>query len=184
VDSLLEKTDVWNDVLNFVEKRLNKHIFDSWFRPIKCEGRDEINKVLYLRTGQVTKDWVALYYADLLEQAINAAEMRGYAIESEIDTTAPAEDKFSELPDPDSFQVQEQSFAVAAGAEAPAQHKSPTFINGTTNFLDLEPVENSLNPKYTFEKFVVGTSNQFAHAASLAAAETPLQRPKDSRCGN
>jgi chromosomal replication initiator protein len=173
VDSLLEKTDVWNDVLNFVEKRLNKHIFDSWFRPIKCEGRDEINKVLYLRTGQVTKDWVALYYADLLEQAINAAEMRGYAIEWEIDTTETAEAKFSELPDPDSFQVQEQSFAVAAGAEASAQHKSPTFINGTTNFLDLEPVENSLNPKYTFEKFVVGTSNQFAHAASLAAAETP-----------
>jgi chromosomal replication initiator protein len=39
--------------------------------------------------------------------------------------------------------------------------------------VDIEPVEHSLNPKYTFEKFVVGSSNQFAHAAAMGAADTP-----------
>ncbi|MBK6724510.1 MAG: hypothetical protein IPG58_14945 [Acidobacteria bacterium] len=34
--------------------------------------------------------------------------------------------------------------------------------------LDIEPVEENLNPKYTFEKFVVGSCNQFAHAAAKA----------------
>lgn len=174
MESLLEKTDVWSDVLAYVEKRLNKHIFDSWFRTIKCDGRDENEKVLYLRTGQVTKDWVTLYYTDLLEQAISASKLDDYMIEWRIDATENAEAKFSEMPDTDFFQVPEQSFAAAAGSDTSVQQKSQVFANGgTTNFLDLEPVENSLNPKYTFEKFVVGSSNQFAHAASLAAAETP-----------
>src|SRR5216117_99358 len=39
--------------------------------------------------------------------------------------------------------------------------------------LDFESVDNTLNPKYTFDSFVVGSSNQFAHAAALAVAEKP-----------
>lgn len=170
--TLSEKTEVWNDILNFVEKRLNKHIFDSWFRPIQCDGRNDDGTVLYLRAGQVTKDWVTLYYSDLLEQALRAAKLHDCSVEWRIDASETAEARFSEMPHPDLFQS-ERSFAAGAGVEAPVQQK-PVFASGTsTNFLDLEPVENSLNPKYTFETFVVGTSNQFAHAASLAAAETP-----------
>jgi chromosomal replication initiator protein len=170
----LEKIDVWNDILNFVGKRLNKHIFESWFRPIRFDGRDDDNRIIFLRTGQVTKDWVTLYYTDLLEQAIGSVKLSEYQIEWRIDETETAEAKFSEMPDPDLFQNAEQSFSAAAGSEATVQQKNSGYANtGSTNFLDLEPVENSLNPKYTFEKFVVGTSNQFAHAASLAAAETP-----------
>src|SRR5262245_60649051 len=43
----------------------------------------------------------------------------------------------------------------------------------TQGSLDFESIENTLNPKYTFETFVVGSSNQFAHAAALAVAERP-----------
>ncbi len=39
--------------------------------------------------------------------------------------------------------------------------------------LDFESVDHQLNPRYTFETFVVGASNQFAHAASQAVAEQP-----------
>ncbi len=48
--------------------------------------------------------------------------------------------------------------------------KEPTPSQGS---LDFESIENTLNPKYTFETFVVGSSNQFAHAAALAVAERP-----------
>jgi chromosomal replication initiator protein len=39
--------------------------------------------------------------------------------------------------------------------------------------LDFESIDNTLNPKYTFDTFVVGSSNQFAHAAALAVGERP-----------
>ncbi len=39
--------------------------------------------------------------------------------------------------------------------------------------LDFDSTDNTLNPKYTFDTFVVGSSNQFAHAAALAVAEKP-----------
>jgi len=43
----------------------------------------------------------------------------------------------------------------------------------TQGSLDFESIDNTLNPKYTFDTFVVGSSNQFAHAAALAVAERP-----------
>ena len=172
--TISEKIDVWNDILKFVENRLNKHIFDSWFRPIQLDERNDEEKILYLRAGRVTKDWVTLYYADLLEQAIAAAKIGEYRVEWRVDQNESAEARFSEMPDPDFFPEQsEQSFAAAAGEISVPPKSISLNSGGPTNFLDLEPIENSLNPKYTFEKFVVGTSNQFAHAASLAAAETP-----------
>jgi chromosomal replication initiator protein len=164
VEALLQKTDVWDDVLAFVEKRLNKHIFDSWFRSIEFEGINESTGTLHLKAGQVTKDWVVLYYSELLTHSLRSIDLENYKVEWTVNPSETAETKFSDDTDTDLFET-------AQPAESAAEKK---FSNrSSTNFVDIEPVENSLNPKYTFEKFVVGSSNQFAHAASLAAAETP-----------
>jgi len=53
--------------------------------------------------------------------------------------------------------------------KAPAE-LSPSPSQGA---LDFESIDNTLNLKYTFDTFVVGSSNQFAHAAALAVAERP-----------
>src|SRR5437867_8912433 len=52
--------------------------------------------------------------------------------------------------------------------KAPAEYAAPS-----QGRLDFESIDNTLNPKYTFDSFVVGSSNQFAHAAALAVAERP-----------
>ena len=177
MESILEKTSVWNDILNFVEKRLNRHIYDSWFRPIQFEGFNENDRVLQLRAGQVTKDWVTMYYSDLLEQSLTAVNLSNYKIDWSIGAGETQEDRFPEEPDADFFSEVQDAYAAPETAdrfEQVRQKQSPVFIkNSSTNFVDIEPIENSLNPKYTFDKFVVGSSNQFAHAASLGAAETP-----------
>ena len=55
-----------------------------------------------------------------------------------------------------------ESEPVGTGDAAPAQAR-----------LDFDSVNHQLNPRYTFETFVVGSSNQFAHAAARAVAEQP-----------
>ena len=175
MDSILEKTDVWNDILTFVEQRLNKHIFDSWFRPIMFDGFDDVRRVLRLRAGQVTKDWITMYYSDLLEKSLSAVNLDNYKLEWSIDKSETAEEKFAEEPDPDFFfEVQKPAILASAVYGRTAQPVQKPFVkNVSSNFVDSDPIENSLNPKYTFDKFVVGSSNQFAHAAALGAAETP-----------
>jgi chromosomal replication initiator protein len=170
VDTLETKTGIWNDILAVVETRLNKHIFDSWFRPIQFEGLDEEKRKLILRTGDVTKDWVSMYYTELLEQIIGDRGMIGYTIEWQIDKTESVDERFKNEADP----VSEISLEEVSRPDSDQTNFSNTFArNQSPNFVDIEPVDNSLNPKYTFEKFVVGSSNQFAHAASMGAAETP-----------
>src|SRR5438046_5330586 len=53
--------------------------------------------------------------------------------------------------------------------------KTPTEVTNSPSQgkLDFDSIDNTLNPKYTFDTFVVGSSNQFAHAAGLAVAEKP-----------
>ncbi|MGD9629523.1 MAG: chromosomal replication initiator protein DnaA [Pyrinomonadaceae bacterium] len=160
MDPSLTKAELWTDILTFLERRLNKHVVDSWFRPIRFEDIDEQTLTLYLRAGQVTIDWVSLYYSELLDQTLTEFGLSDFTIEWVVDPTAVNEPADDDTERELYFEVKKTSTPIISRSTS-------------TNFVDLEPVENSLNQKYTFEKFVVGTSNQFAHAAALAVAETP-----------
>jgi chromosomal replication initiator protein len=169
-----ENPNVWNNVLESVEKRLNRQIFDSWFRPIQFEGLDEEAKILRLRATQVNKDWVHTYYSDLLSQTFKELNLANYRLDWEIEETKMPED-FLEDDEEGEFFFEKQkpngntmAFNIMENSVPPNPVK-----NTTTNFVDIEPIENSLNRKYKFESFVVGACNQFAHAASLAVAEAP-----------
>jgi len=167
VSDLLAKTEIWNEALAMVEARLNRHIFDSWFRSIQFLGFDDEAKLVELEASDVTADWVNRYYTELIKHCLNSLGRDGYSIKW---STKPSE---SEAAD-DEAEPEAATEEQIAGAILELE-RSPrsTTARTTTNFVDIEPVENSLNPKYTFDKFVVGSSNQFAHAASLSVAETP-----------
>ncbi len=171
MEALFEKTNIWNHVLRLVEKRLNKQIVDSWFRPIQFEGFDEEDNTVHLRAGQVTKDWVSTYYSDLIDQSFRDLNMADCRLDWEITETAAQPEEADDDNDVEFFVDDKRQLAAAAaggGTSAAGSAKA-----GSTHFVDIEPIENSLNQKYTFEKFVVGSCNQFAHAASQGAAESP-----------
>lgn len=156
------KTDIWSDILAYFRRRLNQHIFDSWFRPISFVSIDHTTKTITLRAGKGTIDWVTSYYAELLSQTLVEFGLDDYRFEWIDDPTANSAATAEE----------EEDDALVLNVKNPEAMPVIGF-NAATNFVDIEPVENSLNPKYTFEKFVVGSSNQFAHAAALAVAESP-----------
>jgi chromosomal replication initiator protein len=174
MQAIIDNTNVWNDLLGVVEKRLNKNIFDSWFLPIKFEGWDESAQILKLRTAKITKEWICSYYSDLINQSMNELNLSNYRIDWQIEDENDSQ-SFSDEEEIIFDTKAEIAVAAAAGAGTTETVNQPSsFIkNNSTNFVDIEPIENSLNPKYTFEKFVVGSCNQFAHAASLGAAESP-----------
>lgn len=128
--------DTWQQVLDFVEKKINQQSYNTWFKPTQLIKHDD--KALYVRVPNAFfQDWLN----DHLDVVLEAARLAGMGDISVIYITekAPTE-----------------------GPDAPSQGR-----------LDFDSIDNTLNPKYTFDTFVVGSSNQFAHAAALAVAERP-----------
>ncbi|MFN2500396.1 MAG: chromosomal replication initiator protein DnaA [Pyrinomonadaceae bacterium] len=158
---IAQKATIWNQFLTSVKPRLNDDVYNTWFRPISFVGVDHDNHTLTIKAGQVTKDWVCMYYGRLIDQVMAELDLADHVIEWSIDTEQPVEANFED--DPDTHLV----FTPRPGG-ASLRNKG-----GSAHIIDIEPVEDSLNPKYTFEKFVVGSCNQFAHAASKATAEAP-----------
>ncbi len=159
---IAKKSSVWDDALSIVKAHLNTDVYNTWFRPISFESLDEHNHILLLRAGKVTKDWVCHYYTGLLGQTLAELELSDYEIEWQIDADQPLEAQFEDEEVADLFfSPKNKSASVVPGR------------SGTAHFIDIEPVEDYLNPKYTFEKFVVGSCNRFGHAAAKAVAEAP-----------
>lgn len=101
-----------------------------------------------------------MYYGDLLSQTIDALGYPDYSVDWSVDPDQSVPSHFED--DADFF------FSPAkSGASV-----TPAAVS-TSHVLDIDPVDEGLNPKYTFDKFVVGSCNQFAHAAAKATAETP-----------
>ncbi|MBA3694735.1 MAG: chromosomal replication initiator protein DnaA, partial [Acidobacteria bacterium] len=176
VENRTEEKNVWNNILQSVEKRLNKQIFDAWFRPIQFESCDEQDKILRLRASQVNKDWVSSYYSEVIVQILKELNLPSYSLDWDIVSSEMNEGDFADDDDTEFFfkEKQTKNPAISNGFNFIEKSKNEVSIkSSSTNFVDIEPIENSLNRKYTFNTFVVGSCNQFAHAAALAVAESP-----------
>jgi chromosomal replication initiator protein len=173
---------LWSDLLNAVEKRLNRQSFETWFRPIRFEGCDNSEQVLHLRApNQVVKDWVSSNYSEVIDESLEELNLSEYHVDWMIeDDEAQVAKKIEETDDSGSNTYSLPETATSNGKSKTSSlfslleaAESDGLTPGATTFVDIEPIELSLNPKYTFQTFVVGSCNQFAHAASLAVAEAP-----------
>lgn len=156
------ESNLWDSVLRAIKTKLQVESFETWFNPIAFEGIDQTQRLVRLRApNQVLRDWVKVNYAGLIDQTFGEFNLAGYS----VDWILPEDSSRSSAPTlPVGSQPEpalQQPFSVpVATATAVALAKD----------VSLDP---ALNSKYTFESFVVGSCNQFAHAASLAVAESP-----------
>jgi chromosomal replication initiator protein len=137
---------LWNQALQYIESRVPKQVFDTWFLPIRLQGLEESSARLEV-PNKFFGDWLGQHYCELLAEALGNVSGT-----EEVEITFIPGGKV-----PDTAPL---SLPAAAGRTTTAgrQRRTP-----------------QLNPKYSFKSFVVGASNQFAHAASMAVAEAPAR---------
>jgi chromosomal replication initiator protein len=155
----MSEANVWNSILAAVEKRINHESYTTWFKPISF--LDASDSKLRLRVSdRVFEDWILNNYRDVLDEALEEVGLADLAVEFEVNpdagkTESRYQPTFHAKPDSPAMPVQVESVAAA------------------TRSVDTEQADLPLNQKYTFGTFVVGSCNQFAHAAALAVADSP-----------
>ncbi len=169
------ETNIWGNILNSLTTRLNQQALETWFRPIQFEGLDNSAHVIRLRApNQVVRDWVVTNYSKLLNESLLELSLSGYSVgwivEEEQSSSALVE-----------WQSQPRTETQIPSVETQFQPVTPepSIASGAKSTENLGPRPNAPQPefylssKYTYESFVVGSCNQFAHAASMAVAEAP-----------
>ncbi len=162
--------NIWESVLSAVEKRVNHESFTTWFKPIGFIEMD--GALLKLKVpDRVFEDWILNNYWDILEESLDEAGISGCSIAFEVASASNGRNDLSRMNSvADDASVKAKS--QLPPASRPRQFFPPTSF-ATSQFVDQDITETPLNQKYTFDTFVVGSSNQFAHAAALAVADSP-----------
>ena len=138
---------IWDQILTRIETKVNRHSFYTWFKPTAFVA-DGGTSITVRVPNSLFKDWLTKHYSVVLSEAL--AEVRR----------------------PNASLV-----FVAEGTALPALAVGETLPVAQAELEVSAPVPSTtpagLNLRYTFDTFIVGPSNQFAHAACRAVAEAP-----------
>src|SRR5579862_9460115 len=140
---------IWNDVLRRVETKVKHHVYATWFQSTSLLS-DEGHTLQVQVTDGMVADWLAKHYAGVLDEALSEMGRPGVRL------VFVASAREAHAPEP-AISVD----AVVAPDSFPVSGASPVGES------------LGLSPRYSFETFIVGSSNQFAHAACRAVAEAP-----------
>jgi chromosomal replication initiator protein len=138
-------SQTWDTISQRLRESLNASTFANWFGAATPVEQDA-DKLVLAVPNEFTKTWIEGHFGSLL----NAAA-------AEHDLVLELRVAVSEAVAAARAEAAAESTDEAAGEEGP-----PPGLRG-------------LNPRYTFDLFVIGPSNRFAHAAALAVAESPAQ---------
>ncbi len=143
--------NIWDDILSRVQAKMNRHSFYTWFKPTAFVGDDGRNVTVRVPNA-LFKDWITKHYSGVIAEALEEIERTDALVNFVASGTAAAE-----IPAVPAPAAEPSASAVEHQLSTPAPTTSAA----------------GLNPRYTFDSFIVGSSNQFAHAACRAVAEAP-----------
>ena len=144
-----ELKGLWEKTLNIIKSEMSEVSFNTWIK--SCEPISISSNTIKISVpNSFTQDILEKRYKDLVINSIEAACSKLYKIEFLI---ASEIQDIEEIPEKKKASNNKDTMSVTVNDE----------------------MSSILNPKYTFASFVIGNSNRFAHAASLAVAESPAQ---------
>ncbi|GAB4248120.1 MAG: chromosomal replication initiator protein DnaA [Thermoleophilia bacterium] len=183
--------EIWEKALGLIRERVNEGTFRIWFESTVGLGFD--NGAFVVGVGSdFAKDWIETRFQKQIGDAL--AEVLGDRVRCRLVVSDRALSSAEADEDPDQPAIPDPGLSARPGGEAGAEgdpgagdysHAGSSAASGTPAGA-AAPVSSggapaasrhtpngTLNDKYTFESFVIGASNRFAHAAALAAAESP-----------
>ncbi len=165
----LVESNLWDNVLRAIKTKLQGESFETWFNPIQFEGIDQARRLVRLRApNRDVQDWVKINYANLIDQSFGELSLSGYSVDWVLPEGNPtATPATSDQPEPPKSP---ETKPAATAVSASLSQSSAAAALAPAREVAFDP---ALNTKYTFDSFVVGSCNQFAHAASHAVAEAP-----------
>jgi chromosomal replication initiator protein len=147
----LSAENLWSEISGRLQEALNDSTYTKWFGGVHSLERE--GDVLVLSVpDELSRDWIDRHFRDLLDAAVRDITGESPPLELRVAAeTAPALEREAER-----------------DGVIPMVQRLQERIPG-------RPESGGFKAKYTFDSFVIGSSNRFAHAAALAVAEAPAQ---------
>jgi chromosomal replication initiator protein len=146
--------DLWSAISTRLRDTLTETTYDTWFgqaHPRSFNGEQLVVEV----PNDFTRDWIEGHFLDLVARAAVETAASGVVVSFALGDRVQTRPSTATTPSPTSV-------------ESPPAPAAPSPVSR-------ESSDRELNAKYTFDLFVIGSSNRFAHAAALAVAEAPAQ---------
>jgi len=141
--------ELWTDAVRSIEPLVKPAHRDRWLRPIECVAIDD-GRIRLRAPNRYHKEWFEDNFLTSILGDIQTRTQRSFTVEFEI-----AEDEGPPRP----TERATPAAGRVAGPSVPVLVRPPDLVD-----------------RYTFDKFVVGPTNQFAHAAARMVAEAPASR--------
>lgn len=159
---------LWDQVLSHIQRELPSQAYETWFQPTRAVASTAGSLVVEV-PNPFFRDWLLSHYTDLIDGALEEIARS----KVQVDYVVASEGKTAAL-----AAVAGAALSAAATADD-SSTAAPRFTHaGGSAGVGMERHGSSellLNSRYTFEQFVVGPSNRFAHAASLAVCGSPAR---------
>ncbi len=139
--------ELWGEAVRSVEERVKPTQRDQWLRPITFVGF-EANRIRLRAPNRYQKEWFEDHYLHAILSDLELRTKTTFSVDIEVVEEKTTQEACPEL--------------VEAPQTEPMREPTPT--------------PRGLDRRYTFDKFVVGQTNQFAHAAARMVADAPASK--------
>jgi chromosomal replication initiator protein len=147
--------ELWTEAVRSIEPLIKPAHRDLWLRPIECVGIGD-GRIRLRAPNRYHKEWFEDNFLPSILKDLEARAQQSFTVDFEVSEEAAVSAGHVA-----GRELRMTSLGVPAPAPAPVPQSAPS---------------PDLVSRYTFEKFVVGPTNQFAHAAARMVAETPASR--------
>jgi len=155
---------VWQKAVDRIRASLGQVGYETWITPLNFIDLHDRTAIIEA-PNRFFRDWVNDRYRELMQQVLSAEV--GEAVEVSLTVREDADRSKTSNGNGSRNTHHQSPKAGAKGTVAARSH---------ANQAERSPLRSELNPQFTFAEFVVGSSNQLAHAAALAVAERPGEK--------